>query len=126
MSYRHPNQSLDETESYFSYLNDIIEKIDNEKPKAIVLTGDFNATSSFFWVNDVDTTEGRILGEVSISNNLEQLVSEPTHIHDDGTTTCIDLIFTNQKYAFTNVEVLPHTVSQSKHLIIHGEVNLST
>ena len=69
------------------------------------------ARSSFFWVNDADTTEGRILGEVSISNNLEQLVNEPTHIRDDGTTTCIDLIFINQKYAFTNVEVLPHSKS---------------
>ena len=126
MPYRHPNESLDESESYFSYLNDIIEKIDNEKSKAIILTGDFNARSPFFWVNNADFTEGRILGEVSISNNLEQLVNEPTDIRDDGTTTCIDLIFTNQKYAFNNVEVLPHTVSQSKHLIIHGEVNLST
>ena len=125
MSYRHPNQSLDETESYFSSLKDIMEKIDNEKSKAFVLTGDFNARSPFFWVNDADTTEGRILGEVSISNNLEQLVNEPTHIHDDGTTTCIDLIFTNEEYAFTNLEVLPHTVSQSKQLIIHGEVNFS-
>ena len=120
VSYRHPNQSLDETESYFSSLNDIIEK---EKPKAIILTGDFNARPSFVWVND--TSEGRIFPEVSISNNLEQLVNEPTHIHDDGTTTCIDLIFNNQKYAFTNVELLPHTVSQSKHLIIPGEVNFS-
>ena len=70
MSYRHPNQSRDETESYFSSLNDTIEKIDNGKPKAIVLTGGFNARSSFFWINDADTTEGRILGGVSISNNL--------------------------------------------------------
>ena len=99
--------------------------IDNEKPKAIILTGDFNARSSFFWVNDADIIEGRILGDVSISNNLEQLVNEPTDIRDDGTTTCIGLIFTNQKCAFTNVEVLPHRVSQSKHLIIHGEVNFS-
>ena len=69
VSYRHPNQSIEETESYFSSLNDIIE-VENEKPKAIVLTGDFSARLPFFWVNDADTTEGRILGEVSISNNL--------------------------------------------------------
>ena len=57
MSDRHPSQSLDETKSYFSSLNNIIEKIVNEKPKA---RGNFNASSSFFWVNDADTTEGRI------------------------------------------------------------------
>ena len=108
--------------SYFSPLNDIIEKVENEKTKAIVLTGDFNTWSPFFWVSN---EEGRILGEVSISNNLDQLVNEPTHIRDDGTQTCIDLIFTNQKYAFTNVEVLPHLVSQSKHLILQGELNFN-
>ena len=98
LSYRHPNQSIEEVDSYFSSLNDIIEKIENEKPKGIILTGDFNARSPFFWESDADTTEGRILGEVSILNNLEQLVNEPTHIRDDGTQTCIDLIFTNCKH----------------------------
>ena len=116
MSYRHPSQSIGE--SYFSSLNDIIAKIEKEKPKAIVLTGGFNARSHFLWVNDADITEGRFLGEISISNNLEQLVNEPTQ-------TCIDLIFTNQKYAFTNVEVLPHSVSRSKHSILYGEVNFN-
>ena len=98
----------------------LIFQIENEKPEAIVLSGDFNARSPFFWVNDADTTTGCILCGVSISNNLEQLVNEPTHNRDDGTQIWIDLICTNQKYAFTNIEVLPRSVSQSNHLILHG------
>ena len=123
MSYRHPSQSIGET--YFSSLNDIIAKIENEKNKPIILTGDFNARSPFLWVNDADSTEGRILGEISISNNLWQVVNEPIHICDDGTQTCIDLIYNNQRYAFTNVEVLPRLVRRSKHSILYGEVNFS-
>ena len=102
VSYRHPNQSIEEqVDSYFSSLNDIIENIENEKPKSIILTGDFNAMSPFLWESDADTTERRILDDISILNNLEQLINESTHIRDDGTQTCIDLIFTNCKHAFT-------------------------
>ena len=61
VSYRHPNLSLEETDFYFSSLNSILEKVDNEKPIGIVLTGDFNA----------DTREGQIWSEMSIFNNLE-------------------------------------------------------
>ena len=106
-------------------MNKILESINKEKPKAIVLTGDFYARSPFFWEDDLDTREGNLLSDLAISNNFEQLINEPTHIRDDGTQTCIDLLFTNQPQSFTNVEVLPHPVSQSKHLIIHGKLNFS-
>ena len=85
-----------------------------------MLTGDFNARSSYFWENDADTREGQILSELSISNNLEQLICQPTHLRDDVSQSCIDLIFTDQKYAFPDVQVIPHSEKQSKHLIVHG------
>ena len=125
LSYRHPNLSLNETDLYFSSLNRIIENVSNENPIGIILTGDFNARSSFFWENDVDTREGNLLSEISISNNLEELISESTHIRDDGSQSCIDLIFTNQKNAFIDVQVIPHTEKQSKHSIVHGKINFS-
>ena len=99
MSYRHPNQKSEEVEAYFSSLNDIVEKMSNEKPMAVVLTGDFNARSSFSWENAADTRGGRLLSEISTLNNLEELVSEPTHLRDDGTQTCIDFICTHQPFA---------------------------
>ena len=125
VSYRHPNQSYEESEAYFSSLNDIIEKVATEKPRGIVLTGDFNARSSLFWENDTDTRAGHLLSELAIVNNLGELVSEPTHIRDDGSQTCIDLIFTNQSFAFMNVDVIPHPERQSKHLIVHGKILVS-
>ena len=123
VSYRHPNCSCEETDLHFTSLNSILEQIEIEKPLGIILTGDFNARSSFFWEHDIDTREGKQLSELSVLNNLEQLISEPTHIRDDGSQSCIDLIFTNLNYAFTHVEVLPHTERHSKHLIVHGKLN---
>ena len=49
LSYRHPNQTLDDLENYMAAISDIYEQIKAEKPIAIVLTGDFNARSPLFW-----------------------------------------------------------------------------
>ena len=58
VSYHHPNQTSDAFEAYFSSMNNIIERIANEKTRAIVLTGDINARSTNFCENDTDTREG--------------------------------------------------------------------
>ena len=71
VSYLHPNQASDAFEAYFSSLNKIIEKIANEKPRAIALTGDFNARSTNFFENDTGTREGHLLSDLAIGNSLE-------------------------------------------------------
>ena len=120
-----PTYHLRKPISIFSSLNSILENIDNEKPIGIVLTGDFNARSSYFWGDDADTREGQILSEMSIFINLEQLICERTHVRDDGSQSCIDLIFTNQRFAFTDVQIIPHSEKQFKHLIVYGKINFS-
>ena len=87
VSYRQANQSSEESEAYISSFNDIVEKVVNKKPRAIVLTGDFNARSTLYWENDIGTREGQLLSELAIFNNFEELVNEPTHIRDDGSKT---------------------------------------
>ena len=49
--------------------------------------------------------EGRVFNNFLISNNLEELINEPTHIRDDGSQSCIDLICTDQSYIFTETGV---------------------
>ena len=61
-----------------------------------------------------------------MSNNLEELINEPTHIREDGSQSCIDLICTDQPYIFTQTGVLPSLDSHSKHNIIHGSLNFHT
>ena len=106
-------------------LNPILEQIDQENPLGIILSGDFNARSTLFWEHDVDSREGHQLAELALTNYLEQIISEPTHIRDDGSRSCIDLVFTNLFHVFTHVEVLAHSECHSKHLILHGKLNFS-
>ena len=85
-------------------LQNIYDIIKNEKLRATIITGD--SRSPLFWENDIENWEGRIFSIFLLSNNLEELINEPTHIRDDGTQTCIDLICTDQPYRFTDTVVL--------------------
>ena len=67
-----------------------------------------------------------MLNDFLISNNLEELINEPTHIRNDGSQSCIDLICTNQPFFFTDTGVLPSLDSHSKHNIIYGTLNFNT
>ena len=52
LSYRHPNQTLDEVNLYMQNLENIYESIKKENPAATIICGDYNATSTIFWKND--------------------------------------------------------------------------
>ena len=71
----------------------------------------------------METREGRILSNFLLSNNLEELINEPTHIRDDGSQSCLDLVCTDQPYIFTDTGVMPSLDPHSKHNIIHGSLN---
>ena len=57
-----------------------------------------------------------------ISNHLEELTNVVTHIPEDGSPSCLDLICTDQPYISTDTGVLPSPVSHSKHNIIPGSL----
>ena len=57
---------------------------------------------------------------------MDELINEPTHIKDNGSQSCIDLICTNQPFLFADSGVLPSLDSHSKHNIVHGRLNFHT
>ena len=121
--YRHPNQTLEEVNLTMHKLEHIYESIKKENPAVTIICGDYNARSTLFWENDITNWEGRIFGDFLLSNNLEELVNEPTHIRDDRSQSCIDLICSDQPYVLTELGVLPPIDSHSKHNIVHGKLN---
>ena len=123
LSYCHPNLSAIEFEEYTSTLEHIYVLAKQENPSVNILTGDFNARSPLFWENDTETREGRIFNNFLLSNNLEELINEPTHIRDDGAQSCIDLICTDQANLFTETGVYPTLDMHSKHNIVFGTLN---
>ena len=100
LSYRHPNMSNEELVEYMSLLENIYKHIRKENPTVSILCGDFNARSPLFWEGDSENHEGRLFNNLLMSNHLEQLIDEPTHVHDDVSQSCIDSIFTNQPFTF--------------------------
>ena len=101
LSYCHPNFPSTEFDEYVKSFEPVYECINKENPAVTIITGDFNARSPLFWENDSENREGRVFNKFLISNNLEKLINEPTHIRDDGSQSCIDLICTDQPYIFT-------------------------
>lgn len=125
LSYRSPSQTSDEAANYFKGLESLIVNIFNEKPAVVILAGDFNARSPIFWENDAENSSGKRLCDIMTSNGMEELINEPTHFPRDEIETCIDLIFTDQPYLFTDYGVLPSLDSFCKHQIIYGKLSLT-
>ena len=125
LSYCHPNISIGEFNEYLNSLEKMYESIRKENSYVSILCGDFNAKSPLFWEGNSENRQGRLLNNFLISNNLEQLISEPTQVRDDGSMSFIDLICTDQPFLFTETGVLSSLDHHSRHNIIHGTINIS-
>ena len=64
------------------------------------------------------------MGELIESNNLFQLIGQPTHIRGNS-RSCIDLIITDQQNLCVDHGVHPSSDKQRHHNIILGKMNLS-
>ena len=91
----------DESGSFLSNFENVLNDINKRKPSLSVVTGDFNSRSSSWWSKETDTIEGLKLFSLTSSDGLSQLINEPTHIQTN-TNSCIDLIFTDQENLSVN------------------------
>ena len=92
--YHHPNQTSDEFDLFLDRLQLTVDHIKNCKLHCIVITGDFNCRSKQWWPADVELPEGSAVDKFIESNNLCQLIDEPTNIRTTG-MSCIDILLTN-------------------------------
>ena len=120
--YRSPSQN--EFNLFSTHLENLFSDINNCKPFLSVVTGDFNARSSSWWPNDINTSEGTNLFSLASSNGFSQLINEPTHIQTSS-SSCLDLIFTDQPNLSINSGVHPSLHSNCHHQIVHSSVNLN-
>jgi len=125
LAYRSPSQSSEELKDFMAKLALMTETMNKEKPCLIAYTGDFNARSPILWDGEAtENSAGKQMVDFCISNDYEQIVDEPTHLPDDGTDTCIDLILTNKSSAFVDCGVLRSPDPACKHQIVKGKINL--
>ena len=83
----------------------------------------FHARSSNWCKYDIPNNEGVQIDSVTSTHGLEQLISEPTHILSDS-SSCIDLIFTNQPNLVVDNGTHPSLHPNCRHQIIHCKINL--
>ena len=122
--YRSPIQNNSEFDLLLSNFEKLLTDINKRKPFLSVITGDFNARSSSWWPKDINTTEGSKLFSLTSSNGFPQLINEPTHIQTSS-SSCIDLIFTNQPNLSVNSGVHASLHPNCHHQIIHSSFNLN-
>ena len=94
------------------------------KSNQIVITGDFNARSSYWWCKDINTTEGLKLFSLTSLNGFSQLKNEPTNIQANS-SSCIDLILTDQPNLSMNFGVHSSLHPNCHHHIVHSRFNLN-
>ena len=106
--YRSPSQN-NEFEVFLSNMEKLLSDINKRKPSLSVITGDFNARSSYWWCKDINTTEGSNLFSQTSSNGF----------------SCIDLILTDQPNLSMNSGVNSSLHPNCHHHIVHSRFNLN-
>ena len=122
--YRSPSQNNREFDSFLLNFEQLLSDISTRKPTVSIITGDFNARSSSWWSDDINTSEGTNLYSLTSSNGFSQLINEPTHLQTNS-SSCIDLIFTDQPNLSVNSGVHASLHPNCHHQIVHTSFNLS-
>ena len=122
--YRSPSQNNIEFEVFLAKYQQLLNEISNLKPSLSVITGDFNARCTSWWPNDTNTTEGLKMSSLTSSNGFSQLINEPTHLQT-GSSSCIDLIFTDQPHLSINSGVHSSLHPNCHHQIVYSSFNLN-
>ena len=122
--YRNPHQTSDEFDLLLDRLQLTVDRIKSLKPHCIVITSDFNCRTKQWWPGDVELLEGSALDEFIASNNVSQLIDEPTNIRTTG-MSCINLIITDQLNLFVDFGVHSSPDDHCQHPVFHGKLNIS-
>ena len=122
--YRSPSQNTNEFDNFLFGFEQLLSKLVKNKPPFIAILGDFNARLSNWWNEDITTIEGTHIDSLASENGLKQMITEPTHILHNS-SSCIDLIFTDQPNLMVDCGVHPSLHPNSHHQIIYCKFNLS-
>ena len=121
--YRSPSQSTDEFDEFISNLEQTLNDISSLNPSFMMILGDFNAKSSSWYSKDITSPEGFRIESLTSFYSFTQIISAPTHILPTS-SSCIDLIFTDQPNIIMNSGVHSSLHPNCHHQIIFSKINL--
>ena len=99
----------------------MLSRLSAEEPYAIIIIGDFNCRSPQWWKGDNENDEGKQFEPPTSDLGLHQLMSAPTHMIGES-TSCIDLILTDQPNLFIDTGIHPSLHEQCHQQIIHSKL----
>ena len=115
--YRPPGQSAFERDQLLSNIEYSVDLAIGERPKSVLLLGDFNDRCTS-WHDPHNNSEiGNILYNLTNNLQLHQLINEPTRGNN-----ILDLFFTDQPDLFSNTDVFP-PISGLDHCTIFSSFN---
>ena len=121
--YRSPSRSSIEFESFLSGFEDMVSSAFFSKSQFTNILGDFNARSSAWWSNDITNPNGTLIDSLATTHDFKQLISDATHILPQS-SSCIDLIFTDQPNYVINCGTQPSLNKNCHHHIKFCKFNL--
>ena len=89
----------------------------------MLFTRDFNAHSQLWWPDGDTNHECTEIEELFTKLSLSQVISEPTNFERNKTTSCIDLIVTDQPNIILDSGTRASLDSNCHHQIIFCKVN---
>ena len=108
---------------FFHILRNLNYTTSNNSLFTIIL-GDFNARSSVWWTKDITTTKDTQLESLTSVQRFHQLMLQPTHLLPQS-SSCIDLIFTDQPNLIVDSGVHSSLRSNCHHQIKHCKLNFN-
>ena len=121
--YRSPSQTRDIFETFADNFELTLDTIVNKNPFLIVALGDFNAKTTNWYKNDINSFEGLKIETTTSQFGLQQLINEPTHLTANS-SSCIDLIFTSQPNLVMESGVHSSLHPNCHHQIVFAKINL--
>ena len=125
VTYRSPSQTASEFANFLENFEKLLYQIQQFRSPFVVILGDFNAKSKSLWNEDITSNEGSQIDSLATIYGLQQLVSDPTHILPNS-STCTDLIFTDQPNLVVGSGVHPSLHTNCHHQITFCNFNLIT
>ena len=106
-----------------SNFDQLLNHIKQFRASFTIILGDFNARFKSWWPEDVTSHEGTHIESLTTMHGLQQLILDPTHLLANS-SSCIDLLFTDQPNLPVNSGVYPSLHVKCHHQIIHSKFNL--
>ena len=117
--YRSLSQSKDQFDEFFSSFNMLMSNINDERPLASIIRGDFNARSKNWWSQEITNSQGSRIDTLTSTSGYHQLINLPTHMTNTS-SSCIDLNliteFVIEKSLYADI---------CHHSIVFGKMNLN-